>query len=257
LLALTAGCSSTLKVEDISPLMISQAQAATTASSPPTTAQAAPTTDAKPSVALAGLPFRVPNVYTVRVFQKQKDGDYKQVERHFVKVLPDPKKLYALNVDSKLMSQGTLDVKIRADGTLDFVHLHDVEFRGDEALTAFGTQATALYEAIENRDLIALETQKAAIEAKKNLLVSEAALEEQADKPADDLDAALIAALEALNEANSAYDALEGLQSQTAPPPTATEVRAAERALLLARVKANQAYRRADLPVPFPGVNFP
>ncbi len=247
---IAAGCSSTLKVEDISETLQNASETA-----PP--AATSPTVETKP---VSGLPFRVPNVYTVRIYQKQRDGSYQAIEPRFVEVLPDPEKLYAINVDAEWLTKQTLDVELNNDGTLKMVYLHGVEFRGDEALEALGSQASAIFEAVENRELNELAAQKAALDAQKelldaqkNLLAAESALEDAQDKPADDLDVAMVAALEALHAANAAFDAFELLPATA----TAIEIRAAERALQLARIKANQAYRQADLPAPFPDVGFP
>lgn len=222
-LLLMPGCSSTINVGRLEPKP----------SSPPST----------PPV-IDGIPFRVPSIYTVRVYQR-KGATYEE-KAHFVHQLADPQQLYTLNFNSQALADQKFNLKIRPDGTLEVLDLKETK-KVDEALTEFGAQAVALYSAIGKRDLDEANAQKTALDAQKALLDSQALLDGAVKKPDLDQDIARVAALEALNAANAAERTL--LAQANASP---AEKAPLEDALRLARLKANQAFKRAGLEPPFP-----
>jgi hypothetical protein len=209
-----------------------------------------------PTGAVAGVPFRVPAIYTLRVYQL-KGKSYVPVESApFVRKLPDPCELFTLSFGANALSDQTMALKFDVDGTLDLLDMKETQ-KLDEAITDVGGQAVDLFAAVQGRELTELQAQKAALEARKQVVDAEAALAASETKPATDQanasGTAMIAALEALNAARAAERSLDAAVRQGA---TDAERAALEDALRLARLKANDAYRKAGLPIPFPDI-FP
>ncbi len=203
-----------------------------------------------------GIPFRVPAIYTLRVYQL-KGKSYEPVESaRFVRKLPDPCELYTLSFDAKALSDQKVALKLDIDGTLDLLDMTEAQ-KVDEAITDIGGSAVDLFAAVQGRELTELQAQKTALEARKAAVEAEAALAAAEAKPGTDqanaTGTAMIAALEALNAARAAERALEAAVQQRAP---AAQLAPLQDALRLARLKANDAYRKAGLEIPFPDI-FP
>lgn len=202
-----ASCSSTVVVEDIS--------------------------DVQDGEAVGGIPFRPSERYVAHVYQFVPDplatGTYKH-RYATAHTLGDHERLYALNFDSQLLSNHTLDVEFHPNGTLDHFKLSQ-EQEVDTALNALATQLTAVDGAMDAQDSAAAT---AATNAQQ----------------------ALVDALEAYNDALEAELALEQLLANTEDPPTALDVLTEEGKVRVAQLKANQAYVAAGLQPPFPDV-FP
>jgi len=229
-----------------------------------------------------GIPFRVREPYTVRLWARQRDGSYRAVFAQAVD-LPNPNRTYALNVSGDIFATRTVEVKLREDGTLESVHVKG-EDKTAEVLGAAGKQVTAIADAAltfktkqdaaevarlqgetglagARADLAAAQLKAslqgtneelARAQAQTNLEKARQELLTTQQGPASNQAARLTAALESYNAAQAALRALEAL----GPDATNVERGAAEDALRLARLKANQAHRLAGLAEPFPGV-FP
>jgi len=215
-----------------------------------------PAEKCRPIGEVDGIPFRVPAIYTLRVYQL-KGKSYEPVESaRFVRKLPDPCELFTLSFGAKALSDQKVNLKFDVDGTLDLLDLTETQ-KLDEAITDVGGQAVDLFAAVQGRELTELQAQKTALESRKAVVEAQAALTAAEAKPtteqANASGAAMIAALEALNAARAAERALETAVRQRAP---AQQRAALEDALRLARLKANEAYRKAGLEIPFPDV-FP
>jgi hypothetical protein len=193
-----------------------------------------------------GVPFRVPGQYTIHVYRLNKDN-YEEI-RNYVRTLPDPDELYAVNFSAKALSDQKVNLKFRSDSTLSELNLSGAAQKVDEAITAIGTQAVGAFSAFQNRELTTLEAANKEAEARKALADAEAALDTSTGKPAIAQEDALVAALTALNAARKAENELNDLPATA----TASERAAKEDALRLERLRANVAYRRAGLAVPFP-----
>jgi hypothetical protein len=211
---------------------------------------------------VAGIPFRVREPRTVRVWMRQSaEGDkppqYKQV---FVRTyeLPDSGRLYALNFEASLFGRRDVKVVLREDGALGSVSLKGEDKTG-EALAAASKQSLGLADAVVGFEAKQREAQLAALQGRTSLEKAQAEFEKaqrdlagSREQPSADQNARLVAALEAFNAAQEAERALGNLK----PEAPAADRAAAEDKLRLAQLKANQAYRRAGLAEPFPGV-FP
>lgn len=199
----------------------------------------------------AGIPFRVPATYTIRVYQLH-GMRYEAVDSPpFIHTLPDPCELFSLSFSAKAFSDQKVALKYRDDGTLDTLDLVEAK-KLAEAIDSVGGQALDLYAAYERRDLTELEAKKAGLVSKKEALETEQALATAMDKPATDKanqsGAAMIGALESMNAARAAERALANAASLQA---NASALASLEDALRLARLKANDAYRKAGLDAPF------
>lgn len=250
-LAALIGCSATVSVKPIDPN--SKPGAAGTCSSNFLVRLINPKPN--PGGAVCGVPFRAPAHYTIRVYQSDGKGGYKEIKERFVENLPNPDELYALNFSAKALSNQKVGLKFNPSGTLNLVDLSGASQQADEAIKAFGDQAVGLYSAIQNRGLTELKAQKDALDASKAVLEAQDALRTATNKPTTNQGTALVAALEALNAAREAEREWSTLINQV-PKPSAALIAAAEDKLRLARLKANLAYRQAGLEPPFSDV-FP
>lgn len=222
-LALTSACgATTLKVSDISTL--------------------------KRGDPMNGLPFRMRRPYTVRVFERQGDGSYKQVLVQ-AQDLPDPDHVYTVAAEADSQSARTLEVKLREDSTLDTVHVKSDDKTAD-AVSAATTQASAIAGAIQSYESTKADAQIAALKSQIELAKQQQALTDARSAPGEQHQTNLIAALMARQAAEAAQRALDALP----PDATASAHGDAAAALRLAEVKANQAAQKAGLPLPYPGV---
>jgi hypothetical protein len=230
-----SGCSTTVDVRDISSI--------------------------KPDADVPGIPFRMREPCTLRVFQLQDDGRYRQVHVQWLD-LPEEERLYALNIEAAYFSDHDLTLKLRDDNTLDEVDLK-TELKLDAAIAELAAQGGALSDAALTFDRKKREAEAAEIESRASLEAAraqaaqaraeqEAARQERAEAPIVAQEGKLAVAVEALNSAEAAERALDAL-----PPDAEESARAECRATLrLLRLRANQAYRAAGLAEPYPGV-FP
>ena len=180
---------------------------------------------------VSGVPFRTRAPHTLRVFQRQGDGSYKQV---FVsrEEMADMDRVYALNYDSDVFSNHTFKLTMREDGTLD-----------NFAFTSAATGAAALSAtsgAIKGvtDSVVAYEKQK------QDMAAADAAAAESSLVSKED---ALVAAQAAQQEAEKAMRELVGLPDGT-PDDVVAEKQAAVEA---AQLKANILFRRAGLAAPY------
>lgn len=203
---------------------------------------------------VAGIPFRLAEGYTLRVYQRTSAGEYVEVHSQRER-LPDPDRLLAVELDAGRLADNELDLQLREDGTLSVVDLSESQ-KLDEAIQTLGGKALDVAEqAITFEDQVRAKelerlTQATELEAAQASL--ETVRRERDEAPGADREAALEAALEALTAAELAAETLAALPDEA----TEAERAAAKGALRLARLKANHAFRRAGLTEPFPGV-FP
>ena len=174
-----------------------------------------------PGTSIDGIPFRGVERYEIALYRRTDKG-YKQVEADkTVANLANLDRLYLLQMQGQPLSQGTVLVKLRSDGTLEKVSV-DSKSVGPETLSAIGKGIKDLEDAKVTRE------------------------KAEADAPSSDEDKRL-AALEALQAAELAALELDALQSSA----TAVQRRTAEQKLTKARLTANQKARRANLSLPF------
>lgn len=223
LATLLAGCSTTMKVTEIT----GRAQGGS----------------------IDGIPFRVKQPYTVRVFARQQNGTYRQVLVQPVE-LADPDRLYAVNFDASTWGNRSFEAKLREDATLESVHIKSEEKAG-EILAAAGKQANAVADAAVSFESKRRESEITALKSQLDLVKAKADLPAYAETQQVDRETRVLAALEARNAAAAAERAIADLP----PDATSSQRAAAEEALRVAQLKANQAARRAGLGEPYPEVS--
>lgn len=212
---LAAGCSSTLEVYDI--------------------------TDARPGTQVNGIPFRIDEPYTLRVYAKDSKGTYvRQFSEEMI--FPDQDRIYALNFDSDFFSNHTLNLVLKPDGTLSSSNL-TTDIRVDEAITAFAKEIEDVGTAVSDLKETQAQAEIERLAKEEDLRAARAAT----DAKKYELDQS---ALNALLEVEAAQRALDNLD------PDATDAQKAEAEAELRRKKAaaNVAYRQAGRPTPYPGV---
>ncbi|MCK5232936.1 MAG: hypothetical protein KAR13_21865 [Desulfobulbaceae bacterium] len=182
--------------------------------------------DAKSGSVVDGVPFRMTQRYKLQIYRLDPNvGGYKQVGE-IVKNLPNPEKIYVLKLNGGPLSDSTAKFKLNPDGTLQMVSVKS-ESKGTELIDAVGTQTKAVATALKEKK----QTKEEDITTGQNLM---------------------LAALEAKQAVAIAEVKLAGLDPTVSP----TERLQAEQELTLAKYKANLAFRRAGLPVPYSDV-FP
>ncbi len=209
---------------------------------------------------VTGIPFRVLEPHVVRVYAKDPaTSRYREV---FAKSfdLASPDKLYSLNYRADYFANATFDVTFQNDNTLKTVNVSDQSHLA-QALKDLGATATAVSTAIADNDLNKSKAKKERLAAESDILTSEvslakarAGLPEYQETTNTNQEAKLENALKAKNLAEAAERELDfTAQKQDA---TANDIANAEAKVQLTRLQANQAYRRAGLPEPYPGT-FP
>lgn len=176
-----------------------------------------------PGSSVHGIPFRVAKRYDATLYEKTADG-YKPVYKTSV-TLPARDRLFVLGFEGQLFSNGSVDLTLNSDGTIQQVSLKSTS-RGADVLTAAGTQLAAVATAVESRRT-----------ASQTAVTSRST--------------AAIAAEEARQAAELAE--LHNRTTQANPASTAEDLLKAAQAERLAKIKANEAARLAGLPAPFPG----
>jgi hypothetical protein len=204
-----------------------------------------------------GIPFRMLAPYTVRVFIKDQNGSYQQV---FVQSqdLPDQERLFAMNVDSKFLSNYQLQLNFNNDSTLSGSGI-TTAITAAPAIAATGTQISAVADSLVNFNNTRRAQESANLQSQTNLLQQQTtnaqaiiALQKQLQAPHVSKEADLVTALQALNAAQAAQRLVDNPPEGTTPSDQANH----EANLRLTKLQANQAFEAADLPAPFPGV-FP
>jgi hypothetical protein len=223
LATLLAGCSTTIRVKEI--------------------------TGRAEGGSIDGIPFRVKQPYTLRVFARQQNGTYRQVLVQAVD-LADPDRLYAVNFDASTWGNRSFEAKLRDDATLESVHIKSEDKTG-EVLAAAGKQANAVTDAAVSFESKRREAEIAGLKSQLDLAKAKAELPAYAESQQVDRETKVLAALEARNAADTAERAIADLP----PDATSSQRAAAEEALRVARLKANQAARRAGLGEPYPEVS--
>ncbi len=181
-------------------------------------------TKLEPQSTVVGLPFRVLEPYKVHLYVKDDKGNYQYFDSKN-EIIANPERLYSVNFNSQLFSDHTLKVNFNENGTMSLVNLGTTS-QVDEMLSELGTQFKDVTGTIQ--------TIKAAKKAE--------------DQAAIDLaDANEIKATEARNAVKRAEEALVKVQNGTD-----FQISAAEDALRLAKIKANQAFRKYDGTTPYP-----
>jgi hypothetical protein len=204
-----------------------------------------------------GIPFRVLSPYTVRVFLKDKNGDYQQ---GFVQSqdLPDQSRLFAINVKSEFFSNHQLQLNLNNDSTLNASSI-TTTITAAPAISAAGTQLSAVGDSIVNfnnnqraQQIANLQSQTSLQQQQLAFAQAVAALQKQLQAPHAAKEAALVAALQALNAAQAAQRLVDDPPAGTTPTQQANN----EANLRLAELQANQAFEAAGLQDPYPGI-FP
>ena len=171
-----------------------------------------------------GIPFRPVALYDIKVYQRQADGTWRQLDETLRRALPDQDHIYRLQYWGMPLSNTTAKVTLGRDGTLKDVRLKD-ESQADEALAATGAQLKAVTEQLEARRTA----------------------EETAETGEQD---ALLAYHEALAD-------VERKQLEITKHPEGSPERGlAEVEFTLAQIKANDKAARAGLAPPYPGASF-
>jgi hypothetical protein len=117
------------------------------------------------------------------------------------------------------------------------------------AITEVGTQLNAIADKIATFDNDRRAAELAALKSKTDL---EEAIQKAKESPIQAKEAVLVAALQAFNDAEAAQRKLNDLPSTA----TTSERADAEANLRILKLQANQAFRKAGLSAPYPGV-FP
>ncbi len=231
-LVVCGGCSTKVIVEDIS------------------------ATDSK----VTGIPFRALEPHVVRVYAKDPATSmYKEV---FAKPfdLANPDKLYSLNYSADYFANPSFEIAFQNDNTLKTVNVSDQSHLA-QALKDLSATATSVSTAIADSDLNKIKAKKERLTAETEILNSEvslakarAGMPEYQETTNTNQEAKLENALKMKNLAEVAERELATTaQKQDA---TANDIANAEAKVQITRLQANQAYRRAGLPEPYPGV-FP
>lgn len=174
-----------------------------------------------------GLPFRVSEQYSVELYKKTADG-YQLIQQTQM-VLPNQKKLYVLRHKGGPLSDSSTKFKLNENGTLQSVALTS-ESRVDEQLSALAT---------------GLDNANAAIAAAD--AADAAAQKKDADAVSGAEDAQL-AYIKSVNAVHLAEAELAGLAADA----TAAERAKKEGTVKEAKMAANIAARKANLPRPYP-----
>lgn len=178
----------------------------------------------KPNSDVDGLPFRALKRYKLALY-RMVDGRYMQVQADKgAATLPDPDRLYVLQMRGMPLSEDTVTVALNPDSTIKKLTV-DVKGKDKEALDA-------LAKAIGDVDQ------------------AKTARETAAETATTTAEAARLAAQKARQEAEVAELELAALPTNS----TAVARKNAENKLANARLEANQKARKAGLPIPFPDV---
>lgn len=209
---------------------------------------------------VAGIPFRVLEPHVVRVYAK--DSSTSQYKEVFAKPfdLANPDKLYSLNYRADYFANPSFEIAFQNDNTLKTVNVSDQSHLA-QALKDLGATATAVSTAVADNDLNKSKAKKERLAAETDILNSEvslakarAGLPEYQETTNTNQEAKLESALKAKNLAEAADRELATTTQKQ--DVTANDIANAEAKVQLTRLQANQAYRRAGLPEPYPGV-FP
>jgi hypothetical protein len=177
-----------------------------------------------------GLPFRVAEPYDVVVWQRQPTGSMKEVYRQRME-LPNPDRLFLLRYTGLPLSDATSSVKLNPNGTLSKVDVSS-ESQAAAAVAETGKQIQDV-----NAAVVKAEAAGAATQAAKVKVSSDAA----------DRELAYAKAVQAaLDKADEVDTIALGSGSRAA----------AERALVVLEIDANNKAGLANHPPPFPGAHL-
>ena len=178
----------------------------------------------EPGEPVNGFPFRIPKRFDAVIFEKSDQG-YRELSAIPV-TIADPDRLFALNFRSQLFSNGTMEVTVNPDNTIQQVTLTS-KSTGGATLTALGTQINGLATAGRSGK----SAESAAETAQASALLA-------ADKARQGADLAILQYQTAL--ANSGATPIDLLK--------------ASQAMRSAQLNANEKARLAGRPLYFPGV---
>jgi hypothetical protein len=165
---LLSACSTTLVVHDISTILDEDADTK-------------PNSFGELDEAKRGIPFRVLETTTVRLYQRQPDGSYSEVGKPVRGNVPATDKLYALNYKSGQFSNHTFTLTLNADGTIATVGATESK-QLDEALAAIKTEAAGIATAAIDRDVTEKSREKTDLELEAGLLDAQRLVIEAEDK---------------------------------------------------------------------------
>lgn len=238
--AAVVGCSSTVGVRDISGIPKKSAET------------------------IEGVPMQFAGRHQLTVFAKQPDGSYKKVHE-LVYAMPDQSRLFAVNVDSKMLANHTLTLALYDDGTPKTVGLI-TSSQAQAALTQLGTSAAAMATSAATYDQqrqaaakAALDTQKGLLDSQKDVLSSKQALQTLQSGSAE-RDAMLLARETKILAYRDALDAVTVQQAKVdelSADATKEDQAKAETSLRQLKLKANQAARALRVKVPYPEADMP
>ncbi len=107
--------------------------------------------DLAPGTEVSGIPFRMTKRFVATVYEKRKDGYKKIAEDQSITVtIPDPDHLYVLGFRAQVLSNGTIDLTLNSDNTIQKLTLTS-ESKGAAAITAASTQLNAIAAAEQAR----------------------------------------------------------------------------------------------------------
>jgi hypothetical protein len=210
--------------------------------------------------AVGGIPFRVLEPHIVRVYAK--DPTTSQYKEVFAKSynLANEDTLYSLNYEADYFAHPNFEVAFQNDNTLKTLNISDQSHLA-EAMKGLSATAKDVSTAAADYDLNRLKAKKDRLAAEADVLTSEVglvkaktALPDFKETVNSNQEARLESALKALNLAEAAQRELDTITQKAGS--TSLDIENAEAKVRLARLQANQAYRRAGLPEPYPGV-FP
>jgi hypothetical protein len=184
-----------------------------------------------------GIPYRLREQLIVEVY-RMTDKGYAPVGKQ-VEMLADPTRLYVLNFSGAPLSDSTLKIEQRPDGTLTAVSLSGAG-KGAEMATSIA----AGIDAVQAAQKAQAETAETAAKAAK------AAVEAEATKAKTAADAATQAQLTALETRDAVVQLQLKLDEERATLKP-SQVFAAQSAIRVARLKANTAAVAAGLPIPY------
>jgi len=181
--------------------------------------------DLKAGSEVNGLPFRSMRRYKLALYRLAPNGKYEQVQADKgVATLPDPERLYVLQMKGQPLSDDTVTVTLNPDSTVKKLVI-DVKGKDKEALDAV-TKAIG--------DVDATRTAK----------------ETSAETATTTGEAARLAAQKARQDAELAMLELAALPADATPVARKT----AENKVANLKLEANQKARKAGVALPFPDV---
>ncbi|MFA7705910.1 MAG: hypothetical protein WCX91_02220 [Candidatus Omnitrophota bacterium] len=190
-----------------------------------------------------GVPMQFADRQQLTVFTKQPDGSYKEVHS-LVYAMPDQSRLFAVSVDSDVLSNNTLTLAFYDDGTPKTVGLTTTS-QGQTAFTQLGTSAAAIATSAATFDQQRLAAEQKVLQQKQEMQkIQQAGLIDRETKS--------LAYRKALETVIVEQAKIDNLLPETKP-----EVRVAEESnLRVLKLTANQAARALGEQPPYPDADI-